>query len=98
MYIGVKDVKPENDYMLLLTFENNEQRWFDMKPYLNFGPVFQALKDPAMFNSVRVYFDTISWANNADLDPEILYPNSLVLKNKSKNDRVSGRKSTPSFA
>jgi len=33
-----------------------------------------------MFNSVRVYFDTISWANEADLDPEILYPNSLVLK------------------
>jgi hypothetical protein len=26
-------------------------------------------------------FDTISWANEADLDPEILYPNSLVLKN-----------------
>jgi len=80
MYLGVTEVKPQNDYMLLLTFENNEQRLFDMKPYLDFGPVFRALKEPSMFNSVRIHFDTISWANDADLDPEILYPNSLALK------------------
>ena len=77
MYLGVKSVVPEDDYVLLLTFENDEQGLFDMKPYLDFGPVFQALKEPSMFNSVRVYLDTISWANEADLDPEILYPNSV---------------------
>jgi hypothetical protein len=82
MYLGVKAVKPQDDYMLLLTFENNEQGLFDMKPYLDFGPVFSALKEPSLFNSVRVYFDTISWANQADLDPEILYPNSVLLNNK----------------
>jgi len=81
MYLAVKAVKPQDNYMLLLTFENDEQGLFDMKPYLDFGPVFQALKEPAMFNSVQVYFDTISWANNADLDPEILYPNSLIIRN-----------------
>jgi hypothetical protein len=83
MYFGVKAVKPQDDYMLLLTFENDEQGLFDMKPYLDFGPVFRALKEPSMFNSVRVYFDTISWANNADIDPEILYPNSQKLKKQS---------------
>jgi len=51
----------------------------DMKPYLDFGPVFRALKEPSMFNSVRVYFDSVSWANEADLDPEILYPNSVLV-------------------
>jgi hypothetical protein len=81
MYLGVKAVKPQDDYILLLTFENDEQRIFDMKPYLDFGPVFRALKEPAMFNSVRVYFDTVSWANEADLDPEMLYPNSYVTVN-----------------
>ena len=79
MYIGVKAVVPQNDYLLLLTFENDEQRIFDMKPYLDFGPVFRALKDAAMFNTVRVCFKTIAWANNADIDPEILYPNSQKL-------------------
>jgi len=79
MYLGVKAVKPQNDYKLLLTFENDEQGLFDMKPYLDFGPVFRELKEPSMFNSVRVYFDTVSWANEADLDPEILYPNSVLL-------------------
>jgi hypothetical protein len=79
MYKGVKSVIPKKDYTLLLTFENNEQRIFDMKPYLDFGPVFQALKDPDMFNTVRVYFKTVAWKNNADIDPEILYPNSVPL-------------------
>ena len=82
MYLGVKAVRPQDDYILLITFENDEQRLFDMKPYLDFGPVFRALKEPAMFNSVRVYFDTVSWANDADLDPEILYPNSYVLETR----------------
>ena len=69
MYLGVKAVKPQDDYVLLLTFENDEQRLFDMKPYLDFGPVFRALREPSLFNSVRISFDTVAWANEADLDP-----------------------------
>jgi hypothetical protein len=72
-YLGVKAVVPHENYLLLLTFENNEKRILDMKPYLDFGPVFRELKDPDMFNTVRVFSDTIAWKNNADLDPEILY-------------------------
>ena len=78
MYIGVKSVVPQDNYQLLLTFENDEQRIFDMKPYLDFGPVFRALKDPSLFNTARVCFKTVAWANDADIDPEILYPNSFV--------------------
>ena len=79
MYIGVKSVAPQENYMLLLTFENNEKRLFDMKPYLDYGPVFRALKDTSLFRSVRVAFRSVAWANNADLDPEILYPNSIAI-------------------
>ncbi|GHT22822.1 hypothetical protein AGMMS4957_13530 [Bacteroidia bacterium] len=78
-YIGVKEVEPQSDYTLLLTFENGEQRKFDMNPYLNIGPVFWALKDPDMFNTVRVCSKTVAWANEVDLDPEMLYPNSTQL-------------------
>ena len=76
MHIGVKEVVPQDNYLLLLTFENDEQRVFDMKSYLDFGTVFKALKDPVLFNTVRVCFKSIAWANDADIDPEILYPNS----------------------
>ncbi|MDR0613166.1 MAG: DUF2442 domain-containing protein [Dysgonamonadaceae bacterium] len=79
MYIGVKAVVPQENYKLLLTFENDEQGIFDMKPYLDFGPVFKVLKDPRLFNTARVCFKTVTWANQADIDPEILYPDSVIL-------------------
>ena len=78
MYLAVKNVKPESDYFLLLTFENGEQRRFDMTPYLSIG-IFQELTDLKLFNSVRVSFDSIEWENEADLDPEILYTNSIAI-------------------
>lgn len=71
MYVGVKSVKPLLEYKLLLTFENNEQRIFDMSPYLDTG-IFRELRDLTMFNSVHVCFDTIEWNNGADLCPETL--------------------------
>jgi len=82
--MGVKAVKPQDDYMLLLTFENDEQGLFDMKPYLDFGPVFRELKNISLFRSARVAFRSVEWANNADLDPEILYPNSVLIESEKK--------------
>ena len=70
---------PQENYQLLLTFENNERGVFDMKPYLDFGPVFRELKDPVMFHTARVCFNTVAWANDADIDPEILYPDSQII-------------------
>lgn len=72
MYKKVKSVKPLSDYKLLLTFENEEKRIFDMKPYLAKG-IYEQLKDQAVFNSVRLCFDTIEWNNGADLCPEVLF-------------------------
>jgi len=71
MYPAVKEVKPDVDYTLLLTFDNGDKRRFDMKPYLDKG-IFRELKDVSKFNRVHVYFDTIEWENEADFDPEVL--------------------------
>ncbi|MGV8135618.1 MAG: DUF2442 domain-containing protein [Mangrovibacterium sp.] len=76
MYLAVKKVEPQDNYFLLLTFENGEQRQFDVKPYLNFG-IFQELKDLKLFKTVRTSFDSIEWDNEADLDPELLYNKSI---------------------
>ena len=44
MYLSVKEVKVLDEYKLLITFENDEVKLFDMNPYLNKG-VFSQLKD-----------------------------------------------------
>lgn len=79
MYFAVIDVKPQNDYILLLTFENGEKRLFDMKPYLEIG-VFSELKDINLFNTARTSFDTVEWVNEADFDPEVLYHKSIAVE------------------
>jgi hypothetical protein len=75
MYLAIKNVKPHDNYMLILTFENGEKRQFDMKPYLDKG-IFKELKDPKLFKTVKISFDSIEWANEADFDPEVLYQKS----------------------
>ena len=76
MYLAIKGVIPQDNYLLLLTFENGEKRQFDMKPYLEIG-IFQKLKDLKLFKTVRPSFDSIEWDNVADFDPEILYHKSI---------------------
>jgi hypothetical protein len=79
MYLSIIDVKPLEDYRLLLTFSNGEKRNFNMNPFLDTG-IFRELKDKELFNTVRISFDTIEWANEADFDPEVLYQNSTVVE------------------
>jgi hypothetical protein len=75
MYLAVKDVKPQDDYKLLLTFANDEVKVFDVSVYLEIGK-FKELKNKSLFDSVKVSFDSIEWANKLDLDPELLYAKS----------------------
>jgi hypothetical protein len=75
--ITVKSVKPKENYILELEFNNSEIKYFDMKEYLNHG-IFKELKNPKLFNTVKVFFETINWDNGADLCPEVLYKNSTI--------------------
>jgi hypothetical protein len=72
MYPSVVKVIPNPDFTLLLGFDNGEGGILDIKPCLDFG-VFSRLKDPALFNQVRVAFDTVEWECGVDLDPEFVY-------------------------
>ena len=78
MYWRVKKVEAQNDYTLVLTFEDGKRKLFDMKPYLDKG-VFRELKDIAMFKTARVCFSSVAWANDVDFDPEALYDLGLPL-------------------
>ena len=72
MYLSIISAKALDDYKLLIGFENNEQKIFDVKPYLEIGK-FKELKDEKLFRTVKVKFDSIEWDNMLDLDPELLY-------------------------
>ena len=72
MYVAVKDVKPIENYTLILTFDDGSVKLFDMNPYLEKG-IFKELKDENLFKSVVVSFDSIKWLNGADIGPETLY-------------------------
>ena len=73
--IAINSVQPLDNYKLLLTFNTNESKVFDMNEYLEHG-LFTQLKSKELFDTVRVSFDTIQWANGLDLCPEILYEKS----------------------
>ena len=79
MYFSVKKVEPTAEFTLILTFENGEKRVFDMKPYLNTG-IFSELQNLDLFNTAHISFNTVSWDNDADFDPEALYEGGLPLQ------------------
>lgn len=74
----VINVKPEQNFSLLLTFSNGEVKRFDVNPYLGIG-IFKELKDLSVFNSVKPFLGSIQWANGVDLCPDTLYMESKLL-------------------
>ena len=68
----VKEVVTLPNYLLNITFNNGENKVFDMKPYLNEG-IFLELKNEEIFKTAKVNFGTISWNNSADLCPDTFY-------------------------
>jgi hypothetical protein len=80
MYPSVEKVKALDNYKLELLFDTGETKYFDLSSYLDHG-IFQELKDIHLFNQVFVSFDSIEWPNGIDLDPEVLYSDSLNTSN-----------------
>lgn len=79
MQPSIKNVIARDDYTLILFYENNEKRIFDVKPLLN-RPPFNKLNDLDIFFSVKTSFDSIEWENEIDIDPEFIYEKSEGIK------------------
>ena len=71
----VKEVTPEADYRLRVTFTNGEVGIYDCRPLLDFG-VFKELRDLVYFRRVRVENDTVAWPHEQDICPDTVYLNS----------------------
>ena len=74
--LDVISVKTRPEYFLEIVFENNQKRIFDMSLLIERKP-FSALKDYGLFSKARVDYGTVVWPNNIDIDPEVLWENSV---------------------
>lgn len=81
----VKEVKPNSDYTLTITFTNGEIKFFDVKPYLDKG-IFQELRDRSVFNSVKPFLGSIQWQNGQDFCADTLYLNGVRREDDIKNE------------
>ena len=77
--LKVNGVVPLDNYVLHITFNNNEQRMFDMKTLLS-RPAYAPLKNETLFKTVTVDYGCPVW-NNGDIDiaPEYLFENGTPI-------------------
>ena len=73
--LDVIEVKARPDYRLDVTFENGEERIFDMAPYMEKKP-FNRIKKGPIFLRAKVEYGTVVWPGHIDIAPETLYHNS----------------------
>jgi hypothetical protein len=78
MLLDVIRVQVRPAFKLLLTFENGEQRIFDMAIYMNQKP-WHRLKSGNLFQAAFVENGTVAWlGGRIDIDPETLYERSVA--------------------
>lgn len=79
MFHKVKSVKTFPNYILEVTFESNEVKYYDIKPLFQKWVVFENLKNiKGLFEQVKVDVGGygISWNDELDLSCNELYMNS----------------------
>lgn len=68
----VRDVKAQEDYTLLLTFDGGEQRVYNARPLLE-KSIFAPLRNLAFFLGAKADCGTVIWNDDVDIAPEHLY-------------------------
>jgi len=76
IYPKAIEVAPLADYRLKVRFDNDEERVFDVKPYIK-GEWFSELLDLNVFNAVRIEGLSVAWPDGQDIAPDCLYVNAV---------------------
>lgn len=79
MIIHVTHAQYVQDYILDIDFDTGESRRVDFAPYIARGKIFSPLQNISEFK--KFYIDTtVMWANGADVAPDRLYSDGVVVK------------------
>lgn len=75
--LKVSGVRPKDNFILWIRFNNGEEKEFDFKPMLD-KAAYMPLKNIDAFKNVYIDFGVPVW-NNGDIDiaPEYLYQNGI---------------------
>jgi len=72
MFLEVTSAKYLGGYRIEVVFNNGSTKVVDLQSHLT-GAVFKPLKDKKYFRQFTIQFNTLAWANGADLAPEFLF-------------------------
>ena len=73
------EVKPLENFLLYIKFENGEEKIYDMKEMLKFD-FYKNLRIKENFKRVKVFGITLKWSTGEDIAPEKIYFNSIPLQ------------------
>lgn len=71
----ILEAEPLDGYVVRVSFADGTTAEVDLSYLLEYGGVFEPLRDPAFFRQLRADREagTIVWPNDADIAPETLY-------------------------
>lgn len=70
----IKNAEVLGNYLLLLTFDNDERKIFDASELIDL-PMYRGLKD--VFDQASVSYGTVVWPGGMDVSPDMLYLKSM---------------------
>ena len=73
------EVKPLENFLLYIKFENGEEKIYDMKEMLKFD-FYKNLRIKENFKRVKVFGITLKCSTGEDIAPEKIYFNSIPLQ------------------
>lgn len=81
----VTQAVPLPNHRLRILFANNEEKEFDVSPYLDKG-IFTELQDESYFERVKVAFGAVSWPNEQDFSRDTLYLLGKTIRADNEKD------------
>ena len=73
------EVKPLENFLLYIKFQNGEEKIYDMKEMLQYD-FYKNLRKKELFKKVQVYGITLKWSTGEDIPPEKIYFNSIPIQ------------------
>lgn len=81
MFHKIVEVKPKDNFILIVKFENGIEKQYDIKILMNKFEVFKELNNELLFKKVKLDVGGygISWNENIDLSSEEIWNNGIEI-------------------